>query len=169
MSEHKTVSVTVQPADFRQTLSRFASGVTVVTARTAGGRPVGVTASAFTSVSLHPPLVLVCLGKATVDLPAFAEGDHFAVNILDERQKDLSAAFARRGGDKFAEVAHETWKTGCPILAGCIANLECARTEVHDGGDHVIILGRVEGLCCVEGARPLLHFRGGYHRLGGAA
>ena len=169
MSDHKTLDPAVRPDAFRRALSRFASGVTVVTARTPDGRSVGVTASAFTSVSLDPPLILVCLGKATEDLAAFADGDHFAVNILGEDQKDISAVFARRCGDKFAEVAHETWKTGSPILAGCIANLECTRTRVYDGGDHVIILGRVDGLHCAEGAAPLLHFCGGYHRLGDAA
>ena len=152
---------------FRDALGRFASGVTVVTGILPDGRPAGVTASAFISVSLSPPLVSVCLDKMTVCLDAFTSGTHFAIHILNEDQKDLSVHFAQRSLKKFVAIDYRIGTWGCPILEGCLAVIECARTAVHDTGDHFLIIGRVENLdvAAVATAAPLLHFRGAYHRL----
>lgn len=150
---------------FRDAMSRFASGVTILTGILPDGRPAGVTASAFTSVSLDPPLVSVCLDKATACLDAFIHGSHFAIHILNEGQKDLSNHFAQRSLEKFATIDYRIGTCGCPVLEGCLAVIECVRTAVHDAGDHFLIIGRVESLNTDEEGAPLLHFRGAYHRL----
>lgn len=151
--------------NFRDAMSRFASGVTVVTGILPDGRPAGVTASAFISVSLDPPLVAICLDKATLCLPAFANGSHFAIHILKKDQKALSVHFARRSLDKFAAVDCRASATGCPILPGCLAVIECTRAAIHEAGDHFLIVGRVERLEAADNGAPLLHFRGAYHGL----
>jgi len=157
----------VSEASFRNALARFASGVTVVTGVSPTNGLAGVTATAFSSVSLDPPLVLVCLGKETVCLNAFTEGAHFTVNILSSGQKDLSDTFARRSKDKFAGVDYRLGENGCPQLSGCLAVLECARDEVYEGGDHWVILGRVDKVDAVSPGDPLIHFCGAYRDIGG--
>ena len=152
---------------FRDVLGRFATGVTVVTGRRADGRPIGVTVSAFSSVSLDPPLLLICLDRTTASLECYVKVRHFAVNILAEDQKELAVTFADTREDKFARVDFETWGSGCPILTGCLANLECTTQAVHEGGDHVIVVGRVGRIACSRGGRPLVHFRGAYAATGG--
>jgi flavin reductase (DIM6/NTAB) family NADH-FMN oxidoreductase RutF len=148
---------------FRKTLGCFASGVTVVTTLTPGTRePVGVTVSAFSSLSLDPPLVLFCLGNSTSSMAAFRTFGHFAINILSERQRDLSIRFASRSDDKWQGVPSTTWNSGVPILSGCLANLECSLVNVVDGGDHQIFIGKVEKLKHHEGGSPLVYFRGSY-------
>jgi len=154
---------------FRDAVGRFATGITVVTGVLPSGKPAGITVSAFASVSLDPPLVGICLDRGTACLEAFVGGRHFAVNILGEHQRGLSAQFARRSGDKFAGVDTRPGTNGCLILSGCLAVLECSREQVHDAGDHVLILGRVERIETPAKGRPLLHFRGRYHRLGAGA
>ncbi|CAA7622303.1 flavin reductase family protein [Magnetospirillum sp. SS-4] len=152
---------------FRKALGCFASGVTVVTAvNPATGEPVGVTVSAFSSLSLEPPLVLFCLGNATLSLDAFRTAGHFAVNILSESQRDLSIRFASRTEDKWKGVAWESWDSGAPILANCLTSLECSTVQTMDGGDHVIFVGRVERMRHQEGGSPLIYFRGSYLDLG---
>lgn len=157
----------VTEKEFRDAMGRFASGVTVVTGILPDSRPAGVTASAFISVSLNPPLVSICLDKVTACLDAFTRGTHFAIHILNEDQKDLSDHFAQRSLEKFAAIDYRIGAGGCPILAGCLAVIECVRTAVHDAGDHFLIIGRVENLDTAAAAAgaPLLHFRGAYHRL----
>lgn len=148
---------------FRKALGCFASGVTVVTSVDPESKaPVGVTVSAFSSVSLDPPLVLFCLGKKTSSLDAFRTNGHFAVNVLSESQRDLSIRFAGRSENKWTGVRFDTWTTGVPILADCIANLECKLAAVHDGGDHVIFVGEIVKLKSQEGGSPLVYFRGAY-------
>lgn len=148
---------------FRKTLGCFASGVTVVTTLTPGaGEPVGVTVSAFSSLSLDPPLVLFCLGNSTSSMDAFKAFGHFAINILSERQRDLSIRFASRSADKWQGVPTTTWTSGVPILSGCLANLECSLVNIVDGGDHQIFIGKVEKLKHQEGGSPLVYFRGTY-------
>jgi len=155
--------MTVDERSFRKALGCFASGVTVVTTLDPATRaPAGVTVSAFCSVSLEPPLVLVCLGERTADLDAFRGFGHFAVNILSEHQRDLSIRFASRSGDKWAGVSWEGWDSGVPILSGCLANLECATVEARPCGDHVILVGRVVRLRHDAGGAPLLYGRGSY-------
>ena len=156
----------VDAAEFRRALGQFATGVTVVTALDAERRPEGVTVNAFASLSLEPPLVLVCLARATRLTPVFESAGHFAVNVLAAGQHRLSVAFSQADDDRFRGVPWSAWTSGAPILEGCVANLECVRIGRHDGGDHVILIGQVERLACDETRAPLLFARGDYRRLG---
>ncbi len=152
----------IDSRSFRKALGCFASGVTVVTCLHPDGRPVGVTVSAFSSLSLDPPLVLFCLGKSTSSLESFRTHTHFAINILAEDQKDLSIRFASRTEDKWAGVSWEKGQGGVPLLPGCIAQLQCRLTQTVDGGDHLIFIGEVEQLHHSEAGSPLVYFRGAY-------
>ncbi len=158
--------MTVKPSYFRDTLSYFASGVCVVTAVADNGAPVGITISAFTSLSLDPPLVLFCLGNKTKNLEAFTSGSAFAVNILAEEQAETSETFAGQNDDKFASVPFAGSESGCPLLLGCLASLECSPFATHDGGDHVIVVGKVDRVQKTAEGRPLLRYRGNYSRVG---
>jgi flavin reductase (DIM6/NTAB) family NADH-FMN oxidoreductase RutF len=158
--------VTVKSSEFRDTLSYFASGVCVVTAVTGDRAPVGVTISAFTSLSLEPPLVLFCLGNKTKNLQAFTNGSGFAVNILAEDQGEVSELFAGQNDDKFASIPFTGSESGCPLLAGCLASLECSPVATHDGGDHVIVVGKVDRVQRAREGRPLLRYRGNYSSIG---
>jgi flavin reductase (DIM6/NTAB) family NADH-FMN oxidoreductase RutF len=157
--------LTVTPDAFRRTLGRFASGVTIVTGRMPTGEAAGLTVSAFSSLSLDPPLVLVCIDRGTRCLPAFIEGSHFAVNILAEDQRHLAERFARTVGNRFDGIEVLSGETGCPLFPKCVAWLECQRSEVVEGGDHFIITGRPLHVECQSSPRPLLHFSGTYRRL----
>lgn len=151
---------------FKKALGYFATGVTVVTGVSPQGVPVGITVNAFASVSLEPPLVLVCLDKNTGCLEAFCEGERFAVNILNENHQDLSNMFAGPQEHKFKDQDYQTWNSDCPILPDCLVNLECLRVNVFEGGDHVILLGQVERIEHADAGRPLLYYRSAYGRLG---
>jgi flavin reductase (DIM6/NTAB) family NADH-FMN oxidoreductase RutF len=152
------------PTEFRTALRSFAAGVTVVTTRDREGRPSGLTASAFTSVSLDPPLVLICVDHAATAHPDLRERGWFAVNVLRREQEALSRRFAVSGGDKFHGVACHEGQTGLPLLDGALATLECRVVEAHEAGDHTIFIGQVE-TASVTGGRPLVYFHGGYHTL----
>lgn len=139
----------------------------MVTTLTPSGRaPVGVTVSAFSSLSLEPPLVLFCLGNATSSMDAFKEFGHFAINILSETQRDLSIRFASRSEDKWQGVAWSAGNSGVPVLSGALASLECSLVNIVDGGDHQIFIGKVEHMKHQEGGSPLIYFRGSYMELG---
>lgn len=153
---------------YRQALGRFATGVTIVTGLTADGQPVGVTVNAFSSVSLDPPLILISLDNETGCLEAFTEGERFAVNILEESQQELSDSFAGPQEHKFKTQSYDTWDSGCPILPNCLVNLECTRINVIEGGDHMIVLGRVDRIEQAEDGQPLLFYKSAYGRLGDA-
>ena len=150
--------------EFRTALRSFATGVTVVTTRDREGRPSGLTASAFTSVSLDPPLILVCVDHAATAHPDFRERGWFAVNVLRREQEALSRRFAVTGGDKFHGVPCHEGRTGLPLLDGALATLECRIVEAHEAGDHTIFIGQVETVS-VAGGRPLVYFHGAYHGL----
>jgi flavin reductase (DIM6/NTAB) family NADH-FMN oxidoreductase RutF len=152
------------PTEFRTALRCFAAGVTVVTTRDREGCPSGLTASAFTSVSLDPPLVLVCVDHAATAHPAFRTHGWFAVNVLSREQEALSRRFAESGGDKFHGVPCHEGRSGLPLLDGALATLECQVVETHEAGDHTIFIGRVEA-ATIGGGRPLVYFHGGYHSL----
>lgn len=154
----------VDPLSFRKALGNFASGVTVVTtlAPDTGAR-LGVTVSAFCSLSLDPPLVLFCLGNRTTHLDAFRTCGRFAVNVLASDQADLSNRFAGKAEDKFAGI--DTGESGVPLLPGCVATLDCTLVDVRDGGDHVILVGQVERSAVDETKQPLLYCRGKYGTL----
>lgn len=154
----------VSNQDFRAGLSRFASGVTVVTTRDGEGRLHGLTVSAFCSVSLEPPLVLVCIEKATYSHDAFLESGVLAVNILAAGQQHLSEHFASPFEDKFEGVEVETSEFGLPHITGALASLDCTVKRSYDGGDHTIFLAEVEHAKSGEGD-PLLYFRSAYHEM----
>jgi flavin reductase (DIM6/NTAB) family NADH-FMN oxidoreductase RutF len=163
--------MTIDTRQFRDALGCFATGITVITALDAEGAPVGLTANSFTSLSLDPPLVLFCVDRGIKSFEALHSNRHFAVNILGQDQETLSRKFARSGPDKWSGVEFEGWDTGCPILDGCIANLECDVESLFEGGDHVIVVGRVRRMRFEsdgERCRPLLYYRGRYAAVGEA-
>ncbi|EMD84196.1 alpha/beta fold hydrolase [Pacificimonas flava] len=149
----------------RDALGTFATGVTVVTTLGAEGEPVGLTANSFTSVSLDPELLLVCLAKTASSLVAFEQAPFFAVNVLHIGQQLVSNRFAMKMDDRFAETDWERWDSGVPIIRNSLASFECARHEMHDAGDHVLLIGRVERVRFEPRRDPLLYFRGKYRRL----
>jgi 4-nitrophenol 2-monooxygenase / 4-nitrocatechol 4-monooxygenase, reductase component len=148
---------------FRDVIGRFASGVTVITT-TAGGVPYGTTASAVSSLSMDPPMLLVCLNKSSETQRAVAESGVFGVNILAEGQEELAYKFARKGAGKFEAVAVETGQTGVPLLSDGLANIECQVTESVTGGTHTVLLARV-AVAKGRDAAPLTYFRGRFGRL----
>ena len=154
----------MSPAEFKAALSRWVTGVTVVTTRSRGGELAGLTASSFTSVSLEPPLVLFCLAHSSTGKPAFDATDGFVINILSAGQRTLSARFAQQGGDKFAGVAWHAGLRGMPLLDEALAHLECRIAQVHPGGDHLLVVGEVEEVHVRE-EQPLVYYRGAYHSL----
>ncbi len=151
----------VTPDEFRNTLSRFASGVTVVSTRDAGGKLHGITVSAFCSVSLEPPMVLICIEKVTASHYAFEESGVFVVNILNGSQADTAEKFASPFMDKFGDVDFRPGIDGVPILKDALASLECRLTFSYHGGDHSIFVGQVENVTVNKGA-PLIYFEGQY-------
>ncbi|MBX3173603.1 MAG: flavin reductase family protein [Gemmatimonadaceae bacterium] len=151
----------MNPSDFRAALSRFASGVTIITARDAKGRDVGMTVSAFSSLSLEPPLVLACVDDTASVAPVLAQCEHFAVNILAADQSELSRRFARQDVDRFEGIDLTRGVEGLPLLSGALAQLSCAVEARHPGGDHTILVGRVLEVETRD-ANPLLYFRGAY-------
>jgi 3-hydroxy-9,10-secoandrosta-1,3,5(10)-triene-9,17-dione monooxygenase reductase component len=154
---------TIDPREFRTTLGQFATGVTVITTRDSQGRPVGVTASSFNSVSLDPPLVLWSLDKSAASLQAFADHQHFSVHVLAAGQESLSNKFARRGEDKFADIHCETGIADVPLLADCAARFQCKLTYQYEGGDHIILVGEVLEYKNFA-RRPLIFHSGAYAR-----
>ena len=157
--------VSIDQTIFRRVLGHFATGVNVVTGLTKDKTPVGLTVNAFTSLSLDPPLVLFCLDKRTASIDAFNKGNGFALNMLNDDQQDLSVIFSTKVEDRFDKVDHTFWDTGVPILRGCLANIECIIDAIHDGGDHLIIVGQVERLHQSDSGSPLLYFNGNYAQI----
>ncbi len=150
---------------FRDALGCFATGVTIITAMDADGKPVGLTANSFTSVSLDPPLLLVCVANNAGSAPVLRAADRFAVNVLQIGQQPTSNRFAGKGEDRFANTPWEVGEFGTPVLTGSLSSFECARDAVHDGGDHFILVGRVLKAMFEPRRDPLLYFRGKYRRL----
>jgi len=150
--------------EFRAALGRFASGVTVVTAKDATGKLHGITVSAFCSLSLEPPLILVCIDKNTGSHFALAQTDSFVVNILRDDQQYLSNRFASYLPDKFEAVKYHSGIDGLPVLEEALANLECRLVNSHDNGDHTIFVGQIERATVSDG-NPLIYFHGNYRKL----
>ncbi|MFI1715327.1 flavin reductase family protein [Streptomyces litmocidini] len=154
----------VDPGEFRRVLGHFASGVTIVTALDADG-PTGFACQSFASLSLDPPLVAFMVARTSTTWPRIAAAGTFCVNVLGAGQGELCRSFAVSGADKFAGVAWDPAPaTGSPRLAGAPAWIDCAITTVHTGGDHLIVVGRVEGLDATESGDPLLFHRGRFGR-----
>lgn len=150
--------------DFRAALSGFASGVTVVTTTDAAGKLHGITVSAFCSVSLVPPMILICIEKTTASHYAFEESAIFVVNILSEDQADISQQFAAPYLDKFDGIDYVIGDLGAPILKNALVNLECRLRHSLNGGDHSIFVGEVDSIKVNEG-RPLVYFKGNYRKI----
>ena len=159
------------PDDFRCAMSHFATGVTIITAWDADHRPTGLTASSFTSVSLHPPLILVCVSQKAQSYPAIKAAGRFAVNILCTGQEAVSRRFATApsasGEEKFAGLEYRPGAGGLPVLDDALAALECTVVHAYPGGDHTIFVAQVDAADCRDqaGLEPLLYFRGKYSRL----
>ncbi|MFC5521864.1 flavin reductase family protein [Polaromonas jejuensis] len=153
-------SPSFSPREFRASLAMFATGVTIVTARTPTGELVGLTANSFNSVSLNPPLVLWSLSQAAGSMAALSAGSHYAINILAADQKDLAERFASKREDRWKDVLFTEGTTGSPLLKGAAATFECFNRSRYEEGDHVIFVGEVERCSHRAGAAPLL-FHGG--------
>ena len=151
---------TLTTASLRAALGRFATGVTIVTARAADGRPVGLTVNSFNSVSLEPPLVLWSLARGAGSMAAFSNGLHYAINVLAADQQGLAERFAARDVDRWTGVAFTEGISGAPVLEGCVATFECFNRSRYAEGDHVIFVGEVERCRHRSDGSPLL-FHGG--------
>jgi flavin reductase (DIM6/NTAB) family NADH-FMN oxidoreductase RutF len=153
------------PRTLRDALGCFATGVTVVTCLKPDGAPTGLTVNSFTSVSLDPPLLLVCLAKPAASAEALIEASHFAVNVLQTGQQPASIRFSTRDEDRFGTTPWSCGEAGAPILKDSLGVFECERHAVYDGGDHHILVGQVVKASFDAGLDPLLYFRGRYRRL----
>ena len=149
----------------RDAMGCFATGITVVTGCTESGTPVGLTANSFTSVSLDPPLLLVCIANSAGSAPVLREADHFGVNVLQVSQQPTSNRFAGKGEDRFAATPWSAGESGVPLLDGSLVSFECRRHAIHEGGDHFILVGEVLRAQFEPRRDPLLYFRGKYRRL----
>ena len=153
------------PRTLRDALGIFATGVTVVTCLKPDGEPAGLTVNSFTSVSLDPPLLLVCLHREAASAAALTEASHFAINVLQTRQQPASIRFSTRDEDRFGATPWSCGEAGAPILKDSLGVFECERFAVYDGGDHHILVGRVVKASFDASLDPLLYFRGRYRRL----
>lgn len=150
--------------EFKDALRCFASGVTVVTTIDNNGERHGITVSAFCSVSLEPPQILICIEKNAGSHDAIAENGSFVVNILSREQQNLSDQFASFLPDKFAGVKYRTNSRNIPILEDALVNLECNVTHSYDGGDHTVYIGEIENSFVTQG-NPLVYFDGDYREI----
>jgi flavin reductase (DIM6/NTAB) family NADH-FMN oxidoreductase RutF len=158
----RAVAPSFSTPDFRAALGMFATGVTIVTARTADGALVGLTANSFNSVSLSPPLVLWSLARKAGSMLAFERGSHYAINILAADQHALAERFGSKSGDRFADLAFREGAGGAPVIEGAVAVFECFNRSRYEEGDHVIFVGEVERCSSRAGAQPLIFHGGRY-------
>ncbi|MEW6297057.1 MAG: flavin reductase family protein [Thermodesulfobacteriota bacterium] len=154
----------IDPRELRNVMGHFATGVTVITTKDKEGKPFGLTANAFSSLSLNPPLVLICVDKTVDCYPCFEQSKVFVVNVLSEDQEHLSRRFATKGIEKFDGVAYHTGECGAPVLDGAMSHIECKVVNAYEGGDHTIYIGEILK-ATASGDRPLLFFKGKYYRL----
>ncbi|MBV8083580.1 MAG: flavin reductase [Chloroflexi bacterium] len=155
----------VTSRELRDVMSDFATGVTVVTTRTAEGEPYGFTANAVASLSLDPPLVLVCVARDRKAHDVMQQAGSYAINILSDRQEDVARRFARAGEDRFRDLIWSGGESGLPWLIDAIGVVECDHHQIHEGGDHAIFTGLVRSARRYSGW-PLLFFRGELFGLG---
>lgn len=151
--------------EFRDAMGCFATGITLVTALTPDGKPMGLTANSFTSLSLDPPLVLWSLDRKSDTLAIFTTCQHFGVNVLRKRHRDLSSKFASKQNHEFDDIPFETWDSGVPLIPDALAAMECEVYARHEGGDHIIMVGHVLRLRSHLEGEPLLYYRGKYAEL----
>jgi len=154
----------IDPRELRNVMGHFATGVTIITTKDIFGKPFGLTANAFSSLSLDPPLVLICVDKKVDCYACFDQSKVFVVNILSEGQDQLSTRFATKGIEKFEGVAVRQGTLGVPLLEGAVAHIECTLASAYEGGDHTIYVGEIQSVAA-SGDRPLLFFKGKYSRL----
>ena len=157
-------SMQIDSDSFRAALGRFATGVTVITSRDASGVDQGMTVSAFSSVSLTPPLILICIGHDASMHTTLSTGTHFTVNVLSSEQEALARRFADSDAKRFDGVGYTRGLADVAVLDDVLASLECRRIACHEAGDHTLIVGAVEG-AAVHDAKPLLYYRGGFAAL----
>lgn len=160
-SDHRKSPIIIETDAMREFAGHFATGVGVITASNRSGERFGLTMNAITSLSLNPPLYLVCLDEQSRTLPAILETRAFGINFLREDQQALCARFAARGDDKFSDTGWSPGPLNVPLLDGVLATAVCSLHAVHPGGDHRIVVGRPER-CEVYGGKPLLYYRGGF-------
>lgn len=156
--------MTLDPLHFRTALGRFASGVTVLTMRDAQGKDHGMTATAFSSLSLDPPLVLVCVDRAATMAAPLEHATHLAVNLLSAGQEEISRRFAEKDRDRFEGLVLTRGVEGLPLISGALAHLQCRIQARHPGGDHTIVVGAVLAAHAHDG-EPLVYHRGRYSRI----
>jgi 3-hydroxy-9,10-secoandrosta-1,3,5(10)-triene-9,17-dione monooxygenase reductase component len=154
----------IEDSDFRRALAQFATGVTVVTTRDAVGRALGLTVNAFCSVSLDPPMVLVCIDRRAEAHSGMRETGLFNVSVLGEDQREISQRFAARGTDKFEGLTLPDGTNGLPVIPAAVAVLECRLHASHEAGDHVIYVGEVLYLSC-DPRPPLVYHSSAYGRI----
>jgi flavin reductase (DIM6/NTAB) family NADH-FMN oxidoreductase RutF len=154
----------IDPRELRNVMGHFATGVTVITTKDKDGKPFGLTANAFTSLSLTPPLVIVCVDKGVDCYACFEDTKVFAVNFLGEEQEHLSRRFATKGIEKFEDVPYHIGESGVALLDGVMGHIECKLLNGYDGGDHTIYVGEIQA-AAASGDRPLLFFKGKYYCL----
>ena len=156
--------MSLDPDAFRAVMGRFATGVTVVTAADAGGIDRGMTVSAFASLSLEPPLVVMCIDKTASMYDTLMEGEFFAVNILASTQEEIARRFAATGAQQFEGIGYTKGDNGAPLLNDVLAYVECRRLTSNVAGDHGLIIGETLN-ASLRDARPLLYYRGGFAQL----
>lgn len=154
----------ISDEQFRAAMSRFASGVTVITTRDADGIAHGITVSAFCSLSAEPPLILACIHKETGSLHAFIERQAFVVHILAEHQRHVSEQFALPMDDKFDGIPPVQSNDGLPVIEGSLVTLECEMANTYDGGDHTILVGKIVSAVVLDD-KPLIYFHGDYREI----
>jgi flavin reductase (DIM6/NTAB) family NADH-FMN oxidoreductase RutF len=154
----------VTSEEFRRACGRFATGVAIATVTDGTGAPHGLTVSSFTSVSLEPPLALICLGHDVTNIQHFCNASYFGINVLTEDQQDLSERFARRGYDRFDGIGWHRGSYGVPLLPGCLAEMECRVHRRIEMGDHDIFVGEMIRVQIGEG-KPLVYFASMYREL----
>lgn len=157
------------PEDFRKACGFWASGVSIVTTRDVDGKPYGLTMNAVTSLSLDPPMFVICVDNKSDTLEPIKRSGIFGINVLQQDQQPLSNAFAKKNPDKFADVSFEWGKSGAPLLTGRLMGIECSVSATHAGGDHHIFVGTVSEITRPSGddAPPMLYYRGKYANLAG--
>ncbi len=156
---------TEETRDLRQALGSFPTGVTIVTAKDKDGSPIGFTANSFTSVSLDPPLILICIDKESFNIESFSKDGNFAVSVLSESQQHISTTFASPETDRFKDISWESKATGSPIISNSVAWFDCDTDNIIEGGDHLIVVGKVREFG-YNPQTPLVYLRGNYVNLG---
>jgi flavin reductase (DIM6/NTAB) family NADH-FMN oxidoreductase RutF len=154
----------VTSEEFRRACGRFATGVTIATVLDPQESPHGLTVSSFTSLSLNPPLILICLGHDVTIIDIFRASRYFGINVLAENQRELSERFARKNGDRFNGLDWLRGETGVPLLLGMVASIECVAVQRFTSGDHDIFVGEMVNASVADG-EPLIHFASQYRRL----